>query len=181
MSDSLVAHHLVAAPSLIDPNFAGSVVFILEHGPEGALGLVLNRPTPAPVADHLPQWAEAVTDPPVVFVGGPVSNETAVGLAEVTGPVPFEWSPALPGIGLFDLSVDPGEVAPVRLRVFSGYSGWEAGQLEDELSVGGWIVLPAHPDDAFHPDPDQLRSVILRRQTGSNAWYSTLPENPMMN
>jgi putative transcriptional regulator len=182
MEGSLTGHHLVAAPHLLDPNFFGTVVFIVEHGAEGALGLVLNRPTREPLQKHLPEWADQASPPADVFVGGPVSNEVAVGIAELPEIVPQGWEPALPGIGLIDLSEGPaarGKVA--RLRVFSGYSGWAGGQLEDEIETDSWFVVPAHPDDIFTTEPDALRTKVLRRQQGRIAIYAHFPANPKLN
>jgi putative transcriptional regulator len=182
MSGSLAGHHLVAAPTLLDPNFYRTVVYIVEHGADGALGLVLNRPTTEPIVNHLPDWSQWVTPPSHVFIGGPVANEVAVAIAELPEIQPNGWEPALPGIGLIDLSAGPEAIGHVaRLRVFSGYSGWVTGQLEMEVETDSWFVVPAHPDDIFTSSPEQLRTAILRRQPGRLAMYAHYPDDPKAN
>ena len=181
MSGSIAGRLLVASPSLLDPNFYRTVVYIAEHGEAGALGLVLNRPTDAPVDDHLPDWAPAVSSPAVVFVGGPVSNEIAVGLARAPGTPPAEWLP-IEGSGLVDLSAGPGALGGVdALRIFSGYSGWVEGQLEVELATDSWFVVPALPSDLYSEHPTTLWRDVLARQPGRLAFYADFPEDPSAN
>jgi putative transcriptional regulator len=154
----------------------------MEDGSDGTLGVVLNRATSEPVAAHLPRWAHLVTGMPTVFVGGPVQNEIAVAVAERPVPQPDEWSAALGDIGLFDLTTDIDEVASIdRLRVFSGYAGWEVDQLDAELEEGSWFTLDAQPDDVFTDDPDELWRVVLARQPGSLAAYARYPDDPSLN
>ncbi len=178
---------LVATPGLLDPNFARSVVFMLDHGDEGAFGLVLNRPTDVDVAGVLPVWDGRASDPAVVFVGGPVQNEVALGLARVR---PGAHDDDVGGVtrfggdlALVDLGRGPDDVAGrlEALRFFSGYSGWGPGQLEEEYAAGGWIVVDALAGDAFCDDPDELWGVVLRRQGGELAFLATFPPDPSMN
>lgn len=181
MTESLAGQLLVASPALLDPNFYRTVVYIAEHGDAGALGLVLNRPTDAPVADHLPEWAKVVSAPPVVFVGGPVSNEIAVGLARAPDTPPESWQP-IEGSGLVDLSAGPDTLGGVdALRVFSGYSGWMEQQLELELATDSWFVVPALPSDLFSEHPMSLWHDVLARQPGRLAFYAGFPEDPRTN
>lgn len=182
MGASLAGRLLVAAPHLLDPNFYRTVVYIAEHGESGALGLVLNRITDAPVADHLPDWAPHVTHPAFVFVGGPVSNEVAVGLARAPSIVPESWSPGFDGSGLIDLAAGPEAVGGLdALRVFSGYSGWMEGQLEEELETDSWFVVPALPSDLFTGDPERLWRDVLRRQPGRLSLYANFPHELITN
>lgn len=176
--ESVAGKLLVSAPHLLDPNFYRTVVFIAEHGDDGALGVVLNRATDEPITDHLPEWAAAASEPATVFVGGPVSNELAVGVAEGPRTPPEDWAPVLGAIGLIDLSAGPDATGGVnRLRVFSGYTGWITGQLEAELAIGSWFVLDARPDDVFTSEPAPMWTRVLRRQTGRLAIYATYPED----
>jgi putative transcriptional regulator len=176
MADSLAGRLLVATPHIFDPNFSRAVVLVLDHGPDGALGIVLNQPTIELVADHLPQWAGGVTEPAVVFIGGPVANEIAVGIVEDPVPPPEGFIPVLGAVGPFDLGLDPASiVATGRLRVFSGYAGWSAAQLEGELASGGWFVADADPDDVFTIAPDGLWSRVMARQPGRLAFYASFP------
>jgi putative transcriptional regulator len=181
---------LVATPQLADPNFRRSVVLIVEHEPEGGtLGVVLNRPTQVPVDQVLPPWSELVTGPSVVFQGGPVALDSALALAQVPGTdEPLGWralngSPAVARVGLVDLDVPPEILAPevARLRVFAGYAGWGAGQLQSEIDEGAWYVLPAESGDVFAEDPDELWPAVLRRQGGELAFVATYPEDPSLN
>ncbi|GGN57772.1 UPF0301 protein [Streptomyces kronopolitis] len=82
---SLTGRLLVATPALADPNFDRAVVLLLDHDEEGSLGVVLNRPTPVGVADILAPWAALAGEPGVVFQGGPVSLDSALGVAVVPG------------------------------------------------------------------------------------------------
>lgn len=183
---------LVAAPGLADPNFCRVVVLVLDHGADGAIGVVLNRPSAADAADALPAWRQVVTAPRVLFVGGPVAGDRAIGLGvaaeaapEATpevGPGATGFAPLGGGIGTVDLSRDPADVAVDDLRVFLGYSGWSSGQLEAELVEGSWIVADAaRSDDVFGPDPDGLWARVLRRQPGRVAWLADCPADVSTN
>ncbi len=174
---------LVASPSLVDPNFYRTVVFVCEDNDEGSLGLVLNRPTDVAVGEYLPDWVSRLVDPEVVFVGGPVQPETAVGLGRHGPPEAIDgWSPVGEDTGLVDLSAPPGDVAGVEdLRVFSGYAGWSAGQLDMEIAVGDWFVVEAAPDDPFSNAPDGLWRRVLRRQRNELAFFADYPPDPRLN
>ncbi len=183
MTESLAGRLLVATLSLVDPNFFRTVVLLCMHDDDGAMGLVLNRPiTEAPVADHLPQWAPFAADPPVIFQGGPVERNAAL----VLGRYHPGMSPANRIIGdlaLLDLS-RPAESYREDLtavRVFAGYAGWGAGQLEREIAEEAWFVVPAEPDDALTPDPATLWRRVLRRQPGRLAMFAWAPEDPRVN
>ncbi len=172
---------LVANPLLSDPNFYRTVVLLFEHGEDGAFGTVLNRPTEESAAEHLPDWSHLLADPAVVFVGGPVRNEIAVGVAEWSSDEVAGATSLFSGIGFIDLT-DPPDPAtqPERVRVFSGYSGWDAGQLEVELAVDSWFVLEPIVDDVFG-DPVDLWSRVLERQSGRLRLYARYPDDLTLN
>jgi len=175
---------LVAAPSLVDPNFARTVVLVLEHSPLGALGVVLNRPGEVPVKGPLPEWEPLVCEPSVLFYGGPVSPEAAIALAEARPGTPLVgWQSVLAEVGVLDLSmpVEAARSGVARMRVFSGYAGWAPNQLDGELAAGGWIVAEAHPDDAVTAEPEQLWARVLRRQRGLLAALARFPDDPSLN
>jgi putative transcriptional regulator len=174
---------LVATPVLSDGIFDRSVVLVLEHDDEGALGVVLNKPTEIDVASHLPAWAPLAATPSVVFLGGPVTPEAAVCLARVTGGEPDGWTPLVAGVGSLDLSGDSDVLAGAveGLRVYSGYSGWSSGQLEDELEAGAWFVVDTTEDDVLSTEPDLLWPRVLRRQRGRLALYAAFPHDPSAN
>lgn len=181
---ALTGRLLVATPHLIDPNFVRTVVLICRHDDEGALGLVLNRPTDIPVGEHLPGWTDVVPEPPVVFVGGPVQPEVAVGLGRRRrAATPPGWTDVFERIGLLDLGAPAGEaLATVEtVRVFSGYAGWSAGQLDFEAASGDWFVIDATPGDVFTPGSDGLWRSVLRRQGGNLAFYADFPPDPALN
>ncbi|MGD0607512.1 MAG: YqgE/AlgH family protein [Streptosporangiaceae bacterium] len=189
--EALAGRLLVATPVLGDPNFRRTVVLIVEHESEqGTLGVVLNRPTKVPVGQVLEPWTELATDPSVVFTGGPVAPTSALALAHVPGTgEPVGWhpldgaAPAVARLGLVDLDAPPGLLAAAvtSLRVYAGYAGWSAGQLEAEIDEGAWYVVPAQPSDAFCPDPEQLWPAVLRRQGGELAYVATYPDDPSLN
>jgi putative transcriptional regulator len=172
---------LVAAPGLLDPHFRRTVIYIIEHRARGSLGVVLNRPSEVTVRDVLPSWAPLSAHPAAVFVGGPVESETALCLATVrTGhdPAAVEGLIAVRGpVALVDLDSDPSVIAPrLRgLRVFAGYSGWDAGQLAGEIERGDWIVVPAIPDDVLARHDARLWGHVLRRQGMPLSLLATYP------
>ena len=184
MSDSARGRLLVATPTLYDPNFVRSVVLVLEHGEDGALGVILNRPSETAVGETLPGWNRLASDPGVVFVGGPVSPDAAIGVARATSSDQTEgWAPLFGSLGTIDLGRDPVEL-PVdvqNLRVFAGYAGWTEGQLDGELDAGGWFVVDAAPDDVFTAEPARLWVSVLRRQGGRLAMFATAPPHPSQN
>ena len=176
---------LVAGPGMLDPNFARSVVLVCRHDADGALGLVVNRPTESPVGEYLPGWVERLCDPPLVFVGGPVAQAVAVGLGRRLpgAPEPEGWSPISAAVGLVDLGGSPAQAAGslAGLRVFAGYAGWSEGQLDMEVATGDWLVAPGSDDDPFTSHPDGLRRAVLRRAGGALAWYADHPGDLSLN
>jgi putative transcriptional regulator len=179
--ESLQGQLLVASPGLLDPNFRRAVVLITEHSDEGAAGLVLNRPSPAPVADIVPQLEPLVEDGEQVWVGGPVQPNAVLVLGEFLDPedaaVPLFGALGFPALD------EPEDVAErtIRHRVFAGYAGWGAGQLESELGREDWIIEPAQNDDAFTEAPDDLWADVLRRKGGIYELVARIPEDPSVN
>ncbi|MDQ1392954.1 MAG: putative transcriptional regulator [Acidimicrobiaceae bacterium] len=192
---------LVANPAMPDPNFHRTVVLLLAHQDDGALGVVLNRPSELDVDSPLPRWERLVADPPVVFVGGPVAPGAAICLARVPDPPPEVpdgaehhpsgmdreglggWVPLVGELGTLDLERDPDDLVIVvdAIRVFAGYAGWGPGQLEGEIDAGAWFVVLAEPGDALSGDPDQLWKRVLRRQGGRLALVAAYPNEPNLN
>ncbi len=171
---------LVAAPPLADPNFDRTVVYVLEHNEEGALGVVLNRPLDDELIDGLDSWNDLLTPPSVLFEGGPVEPNALIGVARADSTRPGEgWAPIVDHLGTVDLSSEPNEVAPVLddVRIFRGYAGWGGGQLDGELAVDAWIVVPAQLADVFTAEPDDLWRKVLRRQGGRLAWLANFPDD----
>jgi putative transcriptional regulator len=180
--DSLRGQLLVAAPSLLDPNFSRTVVLIAEHNEEGAMGVVLNRESELEVADAAPVLGDLVEPGELVHAGGPVQPTAVVILAE------FESSEhaatlVVDGVGFVSAEADfeslPGEVS--RVRVFAGLAGWGPGQLESELEREDWIVEPATVEDVFAGDADSLWSAVLERKGGQYALVARMPPDPSLN
>lgn len=181
--ESLRGTLLIASPSLGDPNFLRTVVLVVEHSEEGTMGLVLNRPSEVAVADAVPGLAGLVagTDA-ALYVGGPVEPRAVVVVAELEDP--SQAAELLVGdVGLMPADGDPALLAATarRARVFAGYAGWAAGQLELELSEDAWIVEPAEPGDVFSDTPDALWSSVLERKGGSYALVARMPIDPSVN
>lgn len=176
---------LVASPELTDPNFSDAVVLLLDADDDGALGLVLNRPSTVSVADVLEPWRDLVAEPEVLFRGGPVSPEgaLAVGVLRSAEEVPVGFRSVAGRLGLIDLDtpVELVEGSLAGLRVFAGYAGWSAGQLEREIAQGDWDVVPGDDRDVIRPDLTDLWHEVLRRQPGQLAWRATRPTDPEMN
>ena len=193
--ERLTGQLLVATPRLADPNFARRVLLILDHGTQGALGVVLDRPGGVPVGELLSQWHPLATPPAELFTGGPVARNALIGLVRLRArgpepqrapPWPEGWRLLVDGdrpVGTVDLAADPAALADSLLgvRLFSGYAGWDSGQLEDEIEEGSWYVVPAEARDPISADPEGLWRRVLRRQGGAQAVVSGFPEDPAMN
>jgi putative transcriptional regulator len=181
MSDSLRGKLLVASPALQDPNFRRTVVLVVAHDEDGAVGLVLNRQSDSEVSDTVPELAELVDLGDVVSVGGPVQEEAVIVLAEwddtnEAGSIVFG------NIGLMGAESESERIALAtrRVRVFAGYAGWGGGQLEDEIDEPSWIVEDALPEDVFGDEPD-LWAAVLRRKGGAFKLVATMPDDPSLN
>lgn len=152
---SLAGKLLVASPLIVEPTFYRAVILMLEHNSDGAYGLVLNRRSDEPVVEHLPGWRDVVGEPGMIHIGGPVDPAIGTGLC----PGETDIATALPGVWLVNLEqTPPSSVGGVR--IYSGYSGWSASQLELELVEGAWYVVAASPDDPFSDPADQWLSLI---------------------
>jgi putative transcriptional regulator len=181
---SLKGALLVATPVLGDPNFERTVILVLEHTEDGAVGVVLNRPSTIDFVGPLPDWYGFAAYPPVVFVGGPVGEGSAIGLARARHPATTDgFTHVLGDVGTVDLTLDPDEL-PVgieEVRVFSGYAGWGEGQLEGEIEDEAWWVVAAEQDDPMCAAPENLWRSVLRRQTGRLAMFAAFPVDATTN
>lgn len=173
---------LVANPLLVDPNFTRTVVLMIEHDADGALGLVLNRPSETTVGEIIDQWAPLAASPALFFLGGPVSPDSVICLGARTMPgVPSSGRLVVGDIATIDLDDDPADAGVTTVRLFAGYAGWGAGQLDEELGANGWLVVDAHPVDALDPDPTTLWRRVIARQHGPTAWLATFPSDLAVN
>jgi len=178
-------HLLVATPLLVEDPFRRTVVQLLQHDDEdGALGVVVNRPSHTPLSEVLPGWELLAGEEATIFVGGPVQQSAAICLAALRTGAPADPSyaevPGAPWLGTVDLDLEPGE-AVERVRVFAGYAGWSAGQLEAEVEEGAWWVVDALPQDCFSPEPRGLWRQVLLRQGMPLALVASYPEDPSLN
>lgn len=180
------AHRLlIAAPDLSDPEFFRTVVFLIEHDDTGSVGVIVNRPSHTPVGHILPEWQDVMTDPAVVFNGGPVQRDGALGLGRLKAT--SDAGPGLRavsgGLALVDLDaeVDAVSGSAASLRVFAGHAGWEVGQLEEEVARGGWFVVAGGLDDVFSAHPGTLWRSVLRRQPAPLSLLSTFPVDVGLN
>jgi putative transcriptional regulator len=175
VADSLRGHLLIAAPSLHD-YFRRTVVLVIEHGPDGAMGVVLNRESEALVAEAVPQLAELAREEELVRIGGPVSPQSVVALGEFADPDEAGLQVMGP-VGTLDPDAENSSLR--RIRVFAGYTGWAPGQLDDELEQDAWVTTPAEPGDPF-ADGD-IWSEALQRKGGNYRLLSTMPVDPSLN
>ena len=182
MEESLTGQLLLASPTLSDPNFARTVVLIGAHSEEGAMGVVLNRPSALTVGEAVPQLLATLDLGDPVFAGGPVQPDSLVLLAEFLDPTPAGLL-VLGRIGFPAPDVDLDELAEatVRGRVFAGYAGWGEGQLDAELDQGDWFVQAAEPEDVFSEEPEALWGQVLTRKGGSYALIARMPRDPSVN
>jgi putative transcriptional regulator len=180
--ESLAGQFLIASPSILDPNFHRTVVFVTAHSEEGAVGVILNRRSDATVGEAVPQLAPLSDLEDPVFVGGPVNPEGVAVLAEFDDP-DEAGVVVLEDIGFVALDDALDGVPPElqRTRVFAGVAGWGPEQLEGELDRDDWIIEPAALDDIFTDDPEGLWGNVLQRKGGSYALVARMPLDPSLN
>jgi putative transcriptional regulator len=174
-TESLRGQLLIAAPSLFD-YFRRSVVLVLEHSPEGAMGVVLNRESETPVAEAVPVLASLAEPEELVRIGGPVSPQSVVALGDFDD-VGEAGTHVVGSLGTLDPDRENGSLR--RVRVYAGYAGWGPGQLDGELEQEAWLVLPARPGDPF--EDGDIWSEALRRKGGGYRLLSTMPADPSLN
>lgn len=182
--NSLAGHFLVASPHLRDPNFTRTVVLMLQHEEQGALGVVINRPGDKTVDDV---WTMIESKPPgrhdVVFVGGPVPGPL-IAIHDQRHLSEREILPRLYMSMQKDAIDELVKKEKANFRLFSGHSGWGGGQLEGELTVGGWLTTPADAADVFSDYETVWKTVcgrIGRRIIAPNIPEERLPIDPELN
>lgn len=178
---------LVASPELVEPTFARTVVYLIEHNESGSLGVVLNRPSESAVHGVLPQWHDLAAKPKAVFVGGPVNQSAALCLGVVKAGVDVNGirglQPVAGRVVLVDLDSDVEMMDELLdgVRVFAGYSGWGMGQLDDELARDDWIPCASVHTDVLVPARVDLWGKVLRRQGLPTALLATHPVDVSVN
>ena len=178
--NSLQGKLLVSSPALVDPNFRKTVVLITHHDDEGAMGLVLSRPSEVPAEEAVPALGglPGAADP--VFVGGPVQPEAFMALAEFED-VDESAAAIFGDVGFMPAEAEPADLDVRRMRLFAGYAGWGPGQLEAELAEPSWIVVTAEASDPFANDPDELWREVIHRKGGPFSLMENMPFDPGLN
>ena len=150
-ADRLANQFLIAMPGMVDPNFAGSLIYLFEHTDRGAMGLVVNRPTEVDLKTLFDKIELKLEITPLlnqpVYFGGPVQVERGFVLHESDSLSPYSSSLMIPGGLTMTTSKDVLEAVavgkgPEHFLMTLGYSGWGAGQLEEEIILNGWMNIP---------------------------------------
>jgi putative transcriptional regulator len=176
MAEAFRAALLLSMPQLQDPNFSKTVVLLCDYGPEGAFGLVLNRPTDVPASTMVR------LDPPVargndlpLWIGGPVEPERGWILLAEEPPADFKSIRD----GLY-LSTSPSllrevlEATPApRARIIAGYAGWGPGQLDEELAHSSWLLSDVDLDLVFDTPADAMWEAAIRRMGADPSMLTT--------
>ncbi len=162
-ASNLSNQFLIAMPGMIDSSFAGSVIYVCEHSARGALGLVINRPTDIALKDLFERLELPLAQPDLagrtVYYGGPVQTERGFVLHD---PTDRAYASTLQVAGGLQMTTSKDVLehisaadGPKRFFVALGYSGWSAGQLEDEISRNGWLTVEADSDIVFEVAAEQ--------------------------
>ncbi len=158
--------------------FERTVVLVIEHSEQGAFGLILNRPSDSTVGEAAPQVADTVGSDHVLHLGGPVDPSAVTAVGEHLNPA-ASAKLVVGDAGMVDLD-DPPLLG--RLRLFAGYAGWSAGQLDAEIESEAWFVEPAELEDLFADEEDlDLWAQVLSRKGGVYAVLATYPADPSLN
>jgi putative transcriptional regulator len=175
---------LIASATLVDPNFARCLLLMLDSDSDGSLAVILNKPSETPVSAVLGPWQALTSEPAVLFRGGPVEGNAALALGSLRGDLePPGWRPLRGRLGLVDLDTDPEACAAALagVRVYAGYAGWGAGQLDAEIAEGSWHVVDATDADLFTSSPERLWRDVLRRQPTPLSLLTTMPGDANLN
>jgi putative transcriptional regulator len=173
---------LVSEPFLQDTYFKRSLVLLTEHSNEGAVGFVLNKPLEVKVNEVISDFP---LSPASVSIGGPVSTNTIHYLHTLGDIVPnsvhvlgnIYWGGDFEAIkGM----IRAGEISPDQIRFFLGYSGWHAGQLENELSQNSWLITEVKPTQIMKPNNNIWKNTLSQLGEKYKIW-SNFPENPSLN
>jgi len=169
---------LVAAPELTDPDFVHTVILLVAYGEEGALGLIINRPSGIPLRQVLPDIKENDKVSPTLYSGGPVSRNNLFAL--FTSDKPLEG--AVNALGNIYFSGNRDVIIPLfqngdqknKIRIYAGYAGWAPGQLEHEIMRGAWITVKASPEMIFSDDPHGIWPSMFKQPEEIIIWNPPL-------
>jgi len=173
---------LISSPLIDGPEFSRTIVLLLNVDDDGALGVIINRPSEVGIEVVLDRWTDLVSPPAVLFSGGPVEPDGAVCVARLAAgaEAPQGWRAMFGSLGLVDLD-EPVSGSFDAVRIYAGYAGWGADQLESELAEGAWFVVPSEPADLVSTDPESLWRSVLRRQSVPVSYLATMPVDPTRN
>lgn len=180
--DSIRGQLLVASPAIEDPEFHRTVVLIGHHDREGALGVVINRPSGTSLSQAAPPVAEMVGTDSELHLGGPVMPEAVVVVAEFQSAEDAAMI-AFDKVGVLAADSKPAlvEARTLRHRAFAGHAGWSSGQLEEEIEREDWIIAPADADLVFCEDTTDMWADVLRSLGGTYELLARMPEDPSVN
>lgn len=174
---------LLAEPFMMDPNFKRTAVLLCEHGAEGSVGFILNKPIKMQVANLLPDFPDFKAE---VFFGGPVATDTlhyVHNLGELIDES-FEVGHGISWGGNFQqvkALIREGFIQAHNIRFFVGYSGWTAGQLSDELDYGSWVQADFDTQYLFGSQPRKLWKQIMRNKGDRYSVIAQIPDQAMWN
>jgi putative transcriptional regulator len=188
MPQTLRGHFLIAGKQLRDPNFFKTVVLMVEHSDEGAMGLVVNRPSSVTVAHALSEHFKLPETDDQVYVGGPV-EPSALFILHDAADLDEDERPVIPGLFVgssataFETVVRSSAAgdSDIHFRIYSGCAGWGPNQLEGELSRGDWYHHPAESSLLFHDDPYQVWDLLMQKLHETNRILPSHPANPEWN
>lgn len=176
---------LIAAPGLLDPNFRRSVVLLCEYHAQGAMGLIVNRPSRTKLSQVLPDLKSSAFGETTMHVGGPVSRQSILilhRLGDISGARDLVDGMRLGGEpAALKRALHDGGCGGERLRLYAGYAGWGAGQLDHELTQGGWITCAAQARYVFEIPPARIWSTLLAELGGRYRLLSAFPPDPNLN
>ncbi|AEX70989.1 YqgE/AlgH family protein [Corynebacterium diphtheriae] len=174
---------LVAAPSMESEDFARSVILIIEHSEYATFGVNLASRSDVAVFNVIPEWVPCVTKPQALYIGGPLNQQSVVGVGVTAQGVDASHADNLTRLAnrlvMVNLGADPEEIKPLvsGMRLFAGHAEWAPGQLAQEIENGDWFVAPALPSDVTAPGSVDVWGDVMRRQPMPLPLYSTFPVN----
>ena len=174
---------LVASRGIKDPRFAEAVIFLVDYSTGGAMGLVINRPSHAKLSGAFPDLEGLKKRTDLLYIGGPVRIDQMFMLVR-SSRKPDDSRHVFSDVyvsgnrTLLLKMIDKGESGK-RLRVFAGYAGWAPGQLDREVALGGWYVMPADAETIFEKEPSHIWTELIRRSSLKWIGDEGVPSSPV--
>lgn len=174
---------LIAEPFMLDPGFKRSAIILCDHGIEGSVGFILNKPIDMDVSRLLPDFPEFDAD---VYYGGPVATDT-LHYIHTTGDIVDDsiliadgvyWGGSFEQIKVF---IEKGLIGSHQIKFFVGYSGWSVGQLHEEISIGSWFTAEYDLNYVFAPNKENLWHVLLKHKGSAFAVIADMKDDMILN